>query len=51
MWFALDPVLRREPWYKLSAAAKGLYNQDLKPRTGYYKKLGAGRYVPTRYEN
>lgn len=51
MWFALDPVLRREPWYKLSAAAKGLYDQDLKPRTGYYKKLGAGRYDPTRYEN
>ena len=51
MWFALDPVLRREPWSKLSAAAKGLYDQDLKPRTGYYKKLGAGRYDPTRYEN
>ena len=50
MWFALDPVLR-EPWSKLSAAAKGLYDQDLKPRTGYYKKLGAGRYDPTRYEN
>ena len=51
MWFALDPVLRREPWSKLSAAAKGLYDQDLKPRTGYYKKLGEGRYDPTRYEN
>jgi len=51
MWFALDPVLGREPWSKLSAAAKGLYDQDLKPRTGYYKKLGAGRYDPTRYEN
>ena len=51
MWFALDPVLHREPWSKLSAAAKGLYDQDLKPRTGYYKKLGAGRYDPTRYEN
>ena len=51
MWFALDPVLYREPWGKLSAAAKGLYDQDLKPRTGYYKKLGAGRYDPKRYEN
>lgn len=51
MWFALDPVLYREPWSKLSAAAKGLYDQDLKPRTGYYKKLGAGRYDPKRYEN
>ncbi len=50
MWFALDPVLGREPWSKLSAAAKGLYDQDLKPRTGYYKKLGAGRFDPTRYE-
>ena len=50
MWFALDPVLRREPWGKLSAAAKGLYDQELMPRTGYYKKTGAGRYDPTRYE-
>ncbi|WP_418990882.1 BACON domain-containing protein [Alistipes sp.] len=50
MWFALDPVLGREPWSKLSAAAKGLYDQDLKPRTGYYKKTGAGRYDPKRYE-
>ena len=50
MWFALDPVLGREPWSKLSAAAKGLYDQELMPRTGYYKKTGAGRYDPTRYE-
>lgn len=47
MWFSLDP--NREPWEKLSEAAKGFYNQDLKPRTGYYKKIGEGRYDPNRY--
>lgn len=50
MWFALDPVLGREPWGKLSDAAKGLYDQELLPRTGYYKKTGAGKYDPKRYE-
>lgn len=55
MWFAFNPAPGTNTsnlsssLTKMKAAAKGLYDQELLDPTGYYKKIGEGKYDPARY--
>lgn len=56
MWFAFDPSPMSDIENKegsvsaFKEAADGLYGMKLVDPTGYYNKLGEGKYDPTRYE-
>ena len=56
MWFAFDPSPTSDIENKegsvsaFKEAADGLYGMKLVDPTGYYNKLGEGKYDPTRYE-
>lgn len=56
MWFAFDPSPTSDIENKegsvsaFKEAADGLYGMKLVEPTGYYNKLGEGKYDPTRYE-
>lgn len=56
MWFAFNPdpnhYLYNLPssMSKFQQAAKGFYDQGVQQPTHYYKKIGEGKYDPTRYQ-
>lgn len=56
MWFAFNPDPTHGNYNGKSAtsmfkeAARGCYDQELIEPTGYYKKIGDGKYDPERYE-
>lgn len=39
MWFALDPSLYGSQVYRIQNVSKGLYDQEVKDPTFYYKKM------------
>ena len=44
MWFALDPSLYPSQVYRIQNVSRGLYNQEVKYPTFYYKKNDTTKY-------